>query len=172
MYKTKKRKMFRTNYSQQFPFLVNIGGGTRATGSSRLNSRVILMPTMLSGRLFQILTARYINFFLKNTILISALPGHDLAYTQACAGCSYWAVGSRKHGFQIRRAQTDMHPIQDCHSCNLPPLIKRRNEYLRFPFKVKIDYFILNAILVSSFVIFFLFFAMNKRRRTYEASGC
>ena len=52
--------MFRTNYSQQFPFLVNIGGGTRATGSSRLNSRVILMPTMLSGRLFQILTARYI----------------------------------------------------------------------------------------------------------------
>ena len=50
--------MFRTNYSQQFPFLVNIGGGTRATGSSRLNSRVV--PTMLSGRLFQILTARYI----------------------------------------------------------------------------------------------------------------
>ena len=56
----KKRKMFRTNYSQQFPFLVNIGEGTRATGSSRLNSRVILMPTMLSGRLFQISTARYI----------------------------------------------------------------------------------------------------------------
>ena len=65
-----------------------------------------------------------------------------------------------------------MHPIQDYRSCNLPPLIKRRNEYLRFPFKVKVDYFILNAILVSSFVIFFLFFAMNKRRRTYEASGC
>ena len=55
-----------------------------------------------------------------------------------------------------------MHPIQDYRSCNLPPLIKRRNEYLRFPFKVKVDYFILNAILVSSFVIFFLFFAMNK----------
>ena len=93
-------------------------------------------------------------------------------HTQACAGCSYWAVGSRKHGFQIRRAQTGMHPVQDCRSCNLPPLIKRRNEYLRFPFNVKVDYFILNAILVSSFVIFFLFFAMNKRRRTYEASGC
>ena len=65
-------------------------------------------------------------------------------------------------------------PIQDCRSCNLPPLflIKRRNEYLRFPFKVKVDYFILEAILVSSFVIFFLFFAMNKRRRTHEALGC
>ena len=60
MYKTTKRKLFRTNYSQQFPFLVNIGGGTRATGSSRLNSHVILMPTMLSSRLFQILKARYI----------------------------------------------------------------------------------------------------------------
>ena len=53
--------MFRTKQSAvSISSRVNIGGGTRATGSSRLNSRVILMPTMLSGRLFQILTARYI----------------------------------------------------------------------------------------------------------------
>ena len=42
--------------------------------------------------------------------------------------------------------------------------------YLRFPFKVKVDYFILYSILVSTFVIFLLLFSMNKRRRTKEAS--
>ena len=44
------------------------------------------------------------------------------------------------------------------------------SEYLRFPFKVKVDYFILYSILVSTFVIFLLLFSMNKRRRTNEAS--
>ena len=42
--------------------------------------------------------------------------------------------------------------------------------YLRFPFKVKVDYFILYSILVSTFVIFLLIFSMNKSRRTNEAS--
>ena len=44
------------------------------------------------------------------------------------------------------------------------------SEYLRFPFKVKVDYFILYSILVSTFAIFLLLFSMNKRRRTNEAS--
>ena len=44
------------------------------------------------------------------------------------------------------------------------------SEYLRFPFKVRVDYFILYSILVSTFVMFLLFFSMNKRRRTNEAS--
>ena len=43
------------------------------------------------------------------------------------------------------------------------------SEYLRFPFKAKVDYFILHSILVYSFVIFLIFFAMNKRRCTFEA---
>ena len=42
--------------------------------------------------------------------------------------------------------------------------------YLRFPFKGKVDYFILYSILVSTFVIFLQLFSMNKRRRTNEAS--
>ena len=171
MYKTKKRKMFRTKQSA-----VSI--------SSQHWWR------NLCNRLFKIEFPRHFN---ADDVVRQAVPDFNSAihktsswrirswfrpfqgmacHTQACAGCSYWAVGSRKHGFQIRRAQTDMHPIQDCRSCNLPPLIKRRNEYLRFPFKVKVDYFILHSILVSSFVMFPLFFAMNKGRRTYEASGC
>ena len=44
------------------------------------------------------------------------------------------------------------------------------SEYLRVPFKVKVDYFILYSILVSTFVIFLLLFSMNKSRRTNEAS--
>ena len=41
-------------------------------------------------------------------------------------------------------------------------------EYLRFPLKATVDYFILHSILVYSCVIFL--FAMNKRRRTNDAS--
>ena len=48
-------------------------------------------------------------------------------------------------------------------------IFKVDSEYLRFPFKVKVDYFILYSILVYSFVIFLIFFAMNKRRCTFEA---
>ena len=44
------------------------------------------------------------------------------------------------------------------------------SEYLRFPFKVRVDYFILYSILVFTFVIFLLLFSMNKRRHTNEAS--
>ena len=49
-------------------------------------------------------------------------------------------------------------------------IFKVDSEYLRFPFKVRVDYFILYSILVSTFVIFLLLFSMNKRRRTNEAS--
>ena len=49
-------------------------------------------------------------------------------------------------------------------------IFKVDSEYLRFPFKVKVDHFILYSILVYSFVILLLFFAINKRRRTNEAS--
>ena len=48
-------------------------------------------------------------------------------------------------------------------------IFKVDSEYLRFPFKVKVDYFILYSILVYSFVIFLIFFAMNKRRCAFEA---
>ena len=48
-------------------------------------------------------------------------------------------------------------------------IFKAGSEYLRFPFKVKVDYFILHSILVYSF-FYLIFFAMNKRRRTNEAS--
>ena len=48
-------------------------------------------------------------------------------------------------------------------------IFKVRSEYLRFPFKVKVDYFILYSILVYSCVIFLIFFALNKRRCTFEA---
>ena len=43
------------------------------------------------------------------------------------------------------------------------------SEYLRFPFRVKVDYFMLYSVLVYSFVIFLVFFVMNKRRCTFEA---
>ena len=49
-------------------------------------------------------------------------------------------------------------------------IFKVDSEYLRSPFKAKVDYFILYLILVYSFVIFLIFFAMNKRRRSSEAS--
>ena len=49
-------------------------------------------------------------------------------------------------------------------------IFKMDSEYLRFAFKAKVDYLILHSILVYSFVIFLIFFAMNKRRRTNEAS--
>ena len=45
------------------------------------------------------------------------------------------------------------------------------SEYLRVPFEVKVDYFILYSILVSTFVIFLLLFSINKRRRTNEAGN-
>ena len=49
-------------------------------------------------------------------------------------------------------------------------IFKVDSQYLRFPFKAQVDYFILHSILVYSFVVFLIFFAMNKRRRTNEAS--
>ena len=49
-------------------------------------------------------------------------------------------------------------------------IFKVDSKYLRFSFKVKVDYFILHSILVYSFVILLVFFAMTKRRRTNEAS--
>ena len=49
-------------------------------------------------------------------------------------------------------------------------IFKVDSEYLRFPFNVKVDYFILYSVLVSTIVIFRLLFSMNKRRRTNEAS--
>ena len=45
------------------------------------------------------------------------------------------------------------------------------SEYSRLPFKLKVDYFILYWILVSTSVIFLPFFAMNKRRCTDEAEN-
>ena len=47
-------------------------------------------------------------------------------------------------------------------------IFKVDSEYLMFPFKAKVDYFILHSILVYSFVIFLIFFAMNKGRCTLE----
>ena len=47
-------------------------------------------------------------------------------------------------------------------------IFKVDSEYLRFPFKVKVDYFTLYSILVYSFVIFLIFFSMNKRICTFE----
>ena len=49
-------------------------------------------------------------------------------------------------------------------------IFKADSEYLRFPSELKVAYFILYLILVSTFVIFLLLFSMNKRRRTNEAS--
>ena len=40
-------------------------------------------------------------------------------------------------------------------------IFKVDSEYLRFPFKAKVDYFILYSILVYSFVICLIFFAKN-----------
>ena len=49
-------------------------------------------------------------------------------------------------------------------------IIKVDSEYLRSSVKLKVDYFILYSILVSTLVIFLLLFSMNKRRRTNESS--
>ena len=43
------------------------------------------------------------------------------------------------------------------------------SEYLKFPFELKVDYFILYSVLVSTFVIFLPFFALIKRRFTNNA---
>ena len=48
-------------------------------------------------------------------------------------------------------------------------IVKVDSEYLRSSFKAKVDSFILYLILVYSFVIFLIFFAMNKRRCAFEA---
>ena len=49
-------------------------------------------------------------------------------------------------------------------------IIKVDSEYLRFSVKLKVDYFILYSVLVSTLVIFLLLFSMNERRRTNESS--
>ena len=51
---------------------------------------------------------------------------------------------------------------------NIFAIFKVDSEYLMFPFKAKEDCFILHSILVYSFVIFLIFFAMNKSQRTSE----
>ena len=48
-------------------------------------------------------------------------------------------------------------------------IFKVDSEYLRFPFKLKVDYFILYSILVSTFVIFFLLF-FYEQKKTHERS--
>ena len=48
-------------------------------------------------------------------------------------------------------------------------IFKVDSEYLRFPFTVKVGYFILYSVLLYSFVIILIFLAMNKRRCTFEA---
>ena len=48
-------------------------------------------------------------------------------------------------------------------------IFKVDSEYLRLPFKLKVDYLILYLILVSTFVIFLVLFSMNKKRSTKEA---
>ena len=50
-------------------------------------------------------------------------------------------------------------------------IFKVDSEYLTFPFKAKVDYFSFHSILVYSFVIFLIFFAMNKRRCTSKAKS-
>ena len=50
------------------------------------------------------------------------------------------------------------------------PIFKVVSEYLRLIFKLKVDYFIIYLILVSTFVIFLLLYSMNKRGRMNEAS--
>ena len=48
-------------------------------------------------------------------------------------------------------------------------IFKVDSEYLRFPFKVKVDFFILHSILVYSFVIFLIF--CYEKKKTHERSG-
>ena len=49
------------------------------------------------------------------------------------------------------------------------PIFKVDSEYLRLPFKLKVDYFILYSILVSTFAIFLLFF-FYEQKKTDERS--
>ena len=51
------------------------------------------------------------------------------------------------------------------------PIFNVVSEYSRLPFKLKVDDFILYWILVSTFVIFLPFFAMNKRGCTDEGEN-
>ena len=56
-------------------------------------------------------------------------------------------------------------------------IFKVDSEYLRFPFKAKVDYFILYLILVYTFVIFLIFFCyeqkkMHVRSRTILSFEC
>ena len=56
-------------------------------------------------------------------------------------------------------------------------IFKVDSEYLRFPFKAKVDYFILHSILLYSFVIFLIFFCyeqkkMHVRSRTVLSLEC
>ena len=48
-------------------------------------------------------------------------------------------------------------------------IFKVDSEYLRFPVKAKVDYFILHSILVYSFEILLIFFA-KKQKKTHERS--
>ena len=48
-------------------------------------------------------------------------------------------------------------------------IFKVDSEYLRFPFKVKVDFFMLHSILVYSFVIFLIF--CSEKKKTHERSG-
>lgn len=89
--------------------------------------RVICSADEASGRLFQILTTKWIRLLPEECILDYQLFQGMAWHTQAWAGCTYWAVVLRKHGFQIRWAQIGMHPIQDCCSCNLLPVIRGRD---------------------------------------------
>ena len=49
-------------------------------------------------------------------------------------------------------------------------IFKVDSEYLRYPLKLKVDYFTLYSILVSTIGIFLLLFSMNKRGRTNNVS--
>lgn len=102
----------------------------------RLNSCVIYSADEASSRLFQILTTKWIKLLPEECIRDYQLFQGMAWHTQAWAGCTYmyWAVVLRKHGFQIRWAQIGMHPIQDCCSCNLPPMIRRRDVQFGFCF--------------------------------------
>ena len=49
------------------------------------------------------------------------------------------------------------------------PILKVDSEYLRLPFTLKVDYFMLYSILVSTFAIFLLLF-FYERKKTHERS--
>ena len=70
------------------------------------------MPTMLSGRLFQILTALWIKLLPEEHVLflISALPGHGLAYSGLRG---LLVLGGSDGEAWFLGTQTDMHPVLD-----------------------------------------------------------